>query len=57
MQNSLLTYNAPVSLSNRYQFSKPNDGRALNLMNAAASAVINAVPDLCIAYGISDEYR
>lgn len=45
------------SLSNRYQFTKPNDIRALNLMNEAASAVVKDIPDLCIAYGVSDEYR
>ncbi len=26
-------------------------------MNAAASAVVKDIPDLCIAYGVSDEYR
>ena len=48
---------AATSLSNRYQFAKPNDRRALNLMNAAACAVIKNIPDLCLAYGVSDEYR
>lgn len=43
-------------LSTHYSFTKPNDSRALNLMNAAASAVISALPDICIAYGVSDEY-
>jgi hypothetical protein len=43
-------------LSTRYSFSKPNDSRALNLMNAAASAVVSTIPDICIAYGVSDEY-
>jgi tRNA(His) guanylyltransferase len=46
-----------ASLSNRYGFVKPNDKRALNLMNAAACAAVIDTPDLCIAYGVSDEYR
>lgn len=36
---------------------KPNDRRALDLMNAAAVEVMKELPDLCIAYGVSDEYR
>jgi hypothetical protein len=43
-------------LSTHYSFTKPNDCRALNLMNAAASAVVSTLPDICIAYGVSDEY-
>ena len=43
-------------ISSHYSFNKPNDTRALSLMNAAASAVISTMPDICIAYGISDEY-
>ncbi|OJD18243.1 hypothetical protein AJ78_01743 [Emergomyces pasteurianus Ep9510] len=42
--------------SDRYQFQKPNDERALNLMNSAACAVMKDLPDLIIAYGVSDEY-
>ncbi|KUJ24595.1 tRNAHis guanylyltransferase-like protein Thg1 [Mollisia scopiformis] len=42
--------------SNKYAFEKPNDRRALDLMNAAAKAVMNELPDIVIAYGISDEY-
>lgn len=41
----------------RYQFEKPNDVRALNLMNAAAKEVMRDLPDLIIAYGVSDEFR
>jgi hypothetical protein len=44
-------------LTDRYNFKKPNDRRALDLMNAAAVEVMKDLPDLCIAYGISDEYR
>lgn len=36
---------------------KPNDRRALDLMNAAAVEVMKELPDLCVAYGVSDEYR
>jgi tRNA(His) guanylyltransferase len=43
--------------SNKYSFEKPNDRRALDLMNAAAKAVMTELPDIVIAYGISDEYR
>jgi tRNA(His) 5'-end guanylyltransferase len=41
----------------RYKFAKPNDRRALDLMNAAAEAVMKDLPDLCLAYGNSDEFR
>ena len=44
-------------LSDHYAFQKPNDRRALDLMNAAAVEVMKELPDLCIAYGVSDEYR
>ncbi|KAH7112461.1 tRNAHis guanylyltransferase-domain-containing protein [Dendryphion nanum] len=40
----------------RYQFEKPNDRRALDLMNAAAEAVMKDLPDLVLAYGNSDEF-
>ncbi|KAL4934357.1 tRNA guanylyltransferase [Aspergillus undulatus] len=43
-------------LSDRYAFKKPNDRRALDLMNAAAVEVLKDLPDLVIAYGVSDEY-
>ncbi|KAG9235447.1 tRNAHis guanylyltransferas-like protein Thg1 [Amylocarpus encephaloides] len=42
--------------SAKYAFEKPNDRRALDLMNAAAKAVLADLPDIVIAYGISDEY-
>ena len=44
-------------LSKKYAFEKPNDRRALDLMNEAARAVMRELPDICMAYGISDEYR
>lgn len=44
-------------LSDKYQFEKPNDPRALDLMNAAAVEVVRELQDLIIAYGVSDEFR
>ena len=49
--------NAPLRLSQKYNFRKPNDKRALDLMNEAATAVMKELPDLVLAYGVSDEYR
>jgi hypothetical protein len=43
--------------SDKYAFAKPNDRRALDLMNEAAKAVLSELPDIVVAYGISDEYR
>ena len=40
----------------KYEFEKPNDRRALDLMNAAAKAVVSDLHDITIAYGVSDEY-
>ncbi|KAG6116440.1 Glucose-responsive transcription factor [Claviceps humidiphila] len=40
----------------KYGFEKPNDRRALDLMNAAAKAVVIDLPESVIAYGVSDEY-
>ncbi|GMM34888.1 tRNA guanylyltransferase [Saccharomycopsis crataegensis] len=39
-----------------YDFSKPNDERALKLMNKAAHCVMESIPDTVLAYGDSDEY-
>lgn len=52
--NNVLTL---LRLSDHYAFEKPNDRRALDLMNAAAVEVMKELPDLCIAYGVSDEFR
>ncbi|KHN96805.1 tRNAHis guanylyltransferase [Metarhizium album ARSEF 1941] len=41
----------------KYDFQKPNDRRALDLMNVAAMAVVNDLPEIVVAYGVSDEYR
>ncbi|KAF2476112.1 Thg1-domain-containing protein [Lindgomyces ingoldianus] len=43
-------------LTTKYKFAKPNDRRALDLMNAAAEAVMKELPDLVLAYGNSDEF-
>ncbi|KAG6007999.1 Glucose-responsive transcription factor [Claviceps maximensis] len=40
----------------KYGFEKPNDRRALDLMNAAAKAVVTDLAESIIAYGVSDEY-
>ncbi|MCJ1257109.1 tRNA-His guanylyltransferase [Lignoscripta atroalba] len=42
--------------SKAYNFQKPNDRHALDLMNAAATAVLNEMQDVTIAYGVSDEF-
>ncbi|RQM05903.1 hypothetical protein DH86_00002219, partial [Scytalidium sp. 3C] len=34
----------------KYAFEKPNDRRGLDLMNAAAKAVMTELPDIIIAY-------
>ncbi|EXJ88103.1 tRNA(His) guanylyltransferase [Capronia coronata CBS 617.96] len=43
-------------LSTYYNFTKPNDVRALQLMNLAATHVVKSIPEIVIAYGVSDEY-
>ncbi|KAH3668899.1 hypothetical protein OGAPHI_002654 [Ogataea philodendri] len=43
-------------LSERYEFEKPNDSRALEVMNSAALQLMKAMPDILLAYGDSDEY-
>ncbi|CCE91875.1 tRNA guanylyltransferase TDEL_0D02910 [Torulaspora delbrueckii] len=43
--------------SKHYEFEKPNDMRALKLMNAAAkNVVLNYKNEIILAYGESDEY-
>ncbi|KAG4305444.1 hypothetical protein PORY_001000 [Pneumocystis oryctolagi] len=42
--------------SSEHSFEKPNDIRALNLMNDAASRVLKEFTDIVFAYGNSDEY-
>ncbi|KAK3052851.1 tRNA-His guanylyltransferase [Extremus antarcticus] len=43
-------------LCEKYNFEKPNDQRALDLMNAAATEVVRSLVDVVLAYGQSDEY-
>ncbi|KAK6214857.1 hypothetical protein QIS74_07876 [Colletotrichum tabaci] len=45
-----------TKLCAKYNFEKPNDKRALDLMNAAARVVVTELPDITVAYGVSDEY-
>ncbi|MCI38719.1 tRNA(his) guanylyltransferase, partial [Trifolium medium] len=43
--------------SELHEFVKPNDDRALNLMNSCAVAVLEEFrQDIVFAYGVSDEY-
>ncbi|TYJ53922.1 hypothetical protein B9479_005471, partial [Cryptococcus floricola] len=42
--------------SDEHDFSKPNDKRALDLMDAAAQAVLEEYKDVVMAFGESDEY-
>ncbi|KAK7985398.1 tRNA-His guanylyltransferase, partial [Apiospora saccharicola] len=46
-----------TKLCAKYGFEKPNDRRALDLMNAAAKAVMTEISDIIVSYGVSDEYR
>lgn len=55
-QRQELTRNPSFRFSAKYDFAKPNDRRALDLMNAAAEAVMKEMSDIVLAYGISDEY-
>lgn len=43
-------------LCKKYHFTKPNDKRALDLMNAAATEVVKSFVDIVLAYGQSDEF-
>lgn len=45
-----------TKLCKKYDFAKPNDARALDLMNAAAIEVTKNLTDVVLAYGQSDEY-
>lgn len=44
-------------LSFKYKFEKPNDRRALDLMNATAVEVMNEFPAIVLGFGMSDEFR
>lgn len=43
-------------LCKKYHFAKPNDRRAIDLMNSAAVEVVRSFQDVVLAYGQSDEY-
>lgn len=45
-----------TKFSSLHGFEKPNDRRALDLMDAAAVEVLKEYPDIVISYGESDEY-
>ncbi|CAH8330933.1 unnamed protein product [Eruca vesicaria subsp. sativa] len=42
--------------SDVHEFEKPNDEKALKLMNSCAVAVLEEFQDIQFAYGVSDEY-
>jgi tRNA(His) guanylyltransferase len=42
--------------ADKHNFVKPNDKRALDLMNKSAEVVMSQLPDIVLAYGQSDEY-
>lgn len=44
-------------MSQDHDFAKPNDERALQLMDHAARDVMNEFKDVVLAFGESDEYR
>lgn len=46
-----------LRFSSEHEFTKPNDKRALDLMNSCAMACMRDMPDIILAYGESDEYR
>ena len=43
--------------SEDHEFAKPNDVRALMLMDEAATSVMEAFADITLAFGESDEFR
>ena len=51
-----LIYYYNFRFSDQHSFQKPNDDRALNLMNDCASKVLTAFNDIVVGYGQSDEY-
>jgi len=45
------------SFSENHNFVKPNDSRALELMDHAARNVMEEYPDIVLGFGESDEFR
>jgi tRNA(His) guanylyltransferase len=52
-----LPYLCVLRFSRTHNFAKPNDKRALDLMDRAAEQVMTEVADVIVAFGESDEYR
>jgi len=48
---------ARYSFSEEHAFAKPNDERALQLMDHAAKDLISEFKDIVLAFGESDEFR
>ena len=48
---------AAFRLCAKYKLEKPNERRALDLMNAAAIEVMRELPDITLEYVIRDEFR
>jgi tRNA(His) guanylyltransferase len=46
-----------LRFSDAHSFVKPNDVRALDLMDRAARAVMDEYSDVVMGFGESDEYR
>ncbi|KAH7860437.1 hypothetical protein Vadar_013408 [Vaccinium darrowii] len=42
--------------SDDHKFERPNDEKALDLMNSCAAAVLEEYPDIVFSYGFMDEY-
>jgi len=49
--------NLLIRFSDKHGFTKPNDVRALQLMDHAAKDVMTEYPDIVLAFGESDEFR
>ena len=49
--------NILIRFSDKHGFTKPNDVRALQLMDHAAKYVMTEYPDIVLAFGESDEFR
>ena len=46
-----------IRFSYAHNFVKPNDKRALELMDYAALRLMEEYPDIVLGFGESDEYR
>lgn len=53
----VIFYTVQFRFADVHKFAKPNDVRALSLMNKCAESVMKEFQDILIAYGQSDEYR